>query len=500
MSHPSPHLPLLAAGLSGLLTPLAFAPYRQFWLMPLLLAGLIWLTWHYASTVRQAFRLGYIWGFFAYLAQFYWIFHSLHDVGGMPSWMAVPVTMLFPAYLALYPALAMALTRQLGRQRPMVWLIALPTSWTLSEWLRATLFSGFPWGNVGYSQIPESPLSPLAPIVGIYGIAWVVCLTAAALALVWVLTKKAKNGLVFGIATLWLGSWGLMQAEVGWTSPQGSPFSVALVQGNIPQDLKWQPNQFRHTIDVYENLIGQQKASLVVLPETAIPSTLEQTPLSDLAVLVQAARKQDSELASGVAYQSPSGTQYYNGVVSLTSPKPPYGKNHLVPFGEFVPMPLVTGWVYRFLEMPLSGFSQGGEDQPLMEFGQQKIAFNVCYEDSFGGELAAHAQDATLLVNVSNLAWFDPSNASEQHLQISQARALETGRWMLRATNTGSTAALNQKGEVVQHLPPRSQGVLTVNAQGWVGSTPFTRWKDTPMLLLCGLSLAWLVLTRNKRT
>lgn len=163
-------------------------------------------------------------------------------------------------------------------------------------------------------------------------------------------------------------------------------------------------------------------------------------------------------------------------------------------------MPLVTGWVYRFLEMPLSGFSQGGEDQPLMEFGQQKIAFNVCYEDSFGGELAAHAQDATLLVNVSNLAWFDPSNASEQHLQISQARALETGRWMLRATNTGSTAALNQKGEVVQHLPPRSQGVLTVNAQGWVGSTPFTRWKDTPMLLLCGLSLAWLVLTRNKRT
>ena len=165
MSHPSPHLPLLAAGLSGLLTPLAFAPYRQFWLMPLLLAGLIWLTWHYASTVRQAFRLGYIWGFFAYLAQFYWIFHSLHDVGGMPSWMAVPVTMLFPAYLALYPALAMALTRQLGRQRPMVWLIALPTSWTLSEWLRATLFSGFPWGNVGYSQIPESPLSPLAPIV-----------------------------------------------------------------------------------------------------------------------------------------------------------------------------------------------------------------------------------------------------------------------------------------------------------------------------------------------
>lgn len=215
MSHPSPHLPLLAAGLSGLLTPLAFAPYRQFWLMPLLLAGLIWLTWHYASTVRQAFRLGYIWGFFAYLAQFYWIFHSLHDVGGMPSWMAVPVTMLFPAYLALYPALAMALTRQLGRQRPMVWLIALPTSWTLSEWLRATLFSGFPWGNVGYSQIPESPLSPLAPIVGIYGIAWVVCLTAAALALVWVLTKKAKNGLVFGIATLWLGSWGLMQAEVG---------------------------------------------------------------------------------------------------------------------------------------------------------------------------------------------------------------------------------------------------------------------------------------------
>jgi apolipoprotein N-acyltransferase len=335
MSHPSPHLPLLAAGLSGLLTPLAFAPYRQFWLMPLLLAGLIWLTWHYASTVRQAFRLGYIWGFFAYLAQFYWIFHSLHDVGGMPSWMAVPVTMLFPAYLALYPALAMALTRQLGRQRPMVWLIALPTSWTLSEWLRATLFSGFPWGNVGYSQIPESPLSPLAPIVGIYGIAWVVCLTAAALALVWVLTKKAKNGLVFGIATLWLGSWGLMQAEVGWTSPQGSPFSVALVQGNIPQDLKWQPNQFRHTIDVYENLIGQQKASLVVLPETAIPSFLEQTPLSDLAVLVQAARKQDSELASGVAYQSPSGTQYYNGVVSLTSPKPPYGKNHLVPFGEF---------------------------------------------------------------------------------------------------------------------------------------------------------------------
>lgn len=469
---------------SGALSVLCFAPFRQFWLMPLLLALLFSLALA-QPRARQAAGLGALWGLSAYTANFYWIYISLHDVGGMPAWLALPMTLLLPAYLCLYPALALGLAHRLGAER--AWW-TLPALWTLSEWLRATVMTGFPWGNIGYSQIPEGPLAGWAPVGGVYLVAAWVALSAAALA------HGARHGLRRAAPALalgvlvWLAGMGLK--TVSWTEDAGE-LDVALLQGNIAQEMKWRPETFAHTLQTYQQLLDQYPARVVILPETAIPLFADQAPPGVLAWLADSARAQGSELVTGIPYQDPQHAErYYNAVLALTSPQPVYGKNHLVPFGEFVPLPWLTGWVYRYLNMPLAGFSSGGAVQAPMQLAGHRLAFNICYEDSFGDELRAGARQAEALVNLSNLAWFGHSTAADQHLQLSQTRALETGRPMLRATNTGATAVVRADGSVQARLADFTTGGLRARVETRRGQTPYLRLGDLPILLASLLVLA----------
>ncbi|CUA84027.1 Apolipoprotein N-acyltransferase [Gulbenkiania indica] len=481
-----PQLLLFAlTAVAGALSVFAFAPWRMFWLMPLLLAALAELA---ERRPASAFGTGYAWGLAAYTANFYWIYISLHHVAGLPSVFAAPLTLLLPAYLALYPGLAVWLSCRMAGRAWLRWLVAFPAAFTLGEWLRGWMLTGFPWGTAGYSQITESPLSGLAPVGGIYLVTWAVALSAGVIVVFARVRPRTRVVLLALMALVWGGGYHLRHRS--WTQPVGEPVSVALAQGNVPQSLKWDPQAAQDTLALYYRQVATTRTELMILPETALPLFLEDLPSGYLTMLKGAAERNGTALAVGVPRRGSSENSYYNAVVALTQPgAPAYAKNHLVPFGEFVPLPELTGWLYQYMNMPLSGFSRGGAFQPPIEMAGQKIAFNVCYEDSFGEELIAPAREATLLANVSNLAWFGESAASSQHLQLSQARALETGRYMVRATNTGMTAIVRPDGEVEMVAAPDTRQVLVGTVQGRTGLTPYMIHGDTPILAAMGLLL-----------
>ncbi len=360
--------------------------------------------------------------------------------------------------------------------------------WTLAEWLRGTLFTGFPWLALGYSQSPPSPLAGYAPLVGSYGLAFVVALLAALLAFAW--RRFWPTLLVVAVI-----AFGFVLRGIGWTEPVGAPLRVALLQGNVPQSLKWDPNRLSLSIETYLRLAQANPAQLTVLPETAIPLLFDEVPREVLRGLTA-----NGEAVLGVAVRTTQGG-YVNGAVAL---KPElrsqgYAKSHLVPFGEFVPPGFA--WFFDLVSIPMSNFTAGPARQPPLVVAGQNIMPNICYEDLFGEEIIRGLPEATLLLNISNTAWFGDSLAQPQHLQISQLRALETGRPMLRATNTGMTAAVAPDGTVSAVLAPFTRDALRVEVRGYQGVTPYGRRGNWPALLLAVLAcLPSLPLLRLRRS
>ncbi|POZ61183.1 apolipoprotein N-acyltransferase [Chromobacterium alticapitis] len=484
---------LLAAALAGALTLFAFAPYRLFWLMPLCLAALVELL---QREPRRAFWIGYAWGVAAYVSNFKWIYDSLHDVAGLPAWIAAPLVLLLPAYLGLYPALAAWISCRIDSRPAVRWLIAFPAAWELGEWLRSWVMTGFPWAAAGYSQITESPLSGYAPLGGIHLVSYLVALTAGSLAMLARAGMRQRLAILLAAGLVWGSGFWLRDRE--WTTPLGKPITVALAQGNIAQELKWSPENLEQSLLTYYRQVAKTRADLMILPETALPLFLDDLPSGYLTMMRGEAKRAGMALASGVPRRTNDGRGYLNAVVALSDAKMPYyAKDHLVPFGEFVPVPALIGWIYQHMDMPLSGFSHGGTNQPPLMLAGQKVAFNVCYEDSFGEELIGSAAQAGMLANVSNLAWFGKSEAMSQHLQLSQARSLETGRYMLRATNNGMTAIIRPDGEISAIAAPFTSQVLTGFAQSRQGLTPYMRLGNLPtiagcgVLLLLALALGW---------
>jgi apolipoprotein N-acyltransferase len=426
------------------------------------------------------------------------VYVSLHDFGAMPAPLAALATLLFCAYLALFPAGVGYAYKRLGGTLPLKVLVVVPAVWTLAEWTRGWLFTGFPWLGIGYSQVPSSPLAGYAPIVGIYGVTLGAVATAGMLFLLahHVLghgrggSPRARGVIVPGLVLvcLWIGGFALQ--HVRWTSPAGAPLSVALLQGNIPQEIKWTDEGLRTTLVTYRDLTLATDARLIVLPETALPLFLHDVPPDYLRGLAAHAARNGGDVLIGVPEREPTG-DYYNSVVSLGSaPTQAYRKWHLVPFGEFIPLRPVLAWIVGILSIPLQDFTRGTDEPQPLEVAGQRVAVNICYEDAFGEEIIRQLPAATLLVNVSNVAWFGRSIAPRQHLQISQARALETGRYMLRATNTGMTAVIDDRGTVLAAAPQFSTAAVTMTVQGYTGATPYVRWGNSVALALCAALLA----------
>jgi apolipoprotein N-acyltransferase len=273
---------------------------------------------------------------------------------------------------------------------------------------------------------------------------------------------------------------------------------VALLQGNVPQEMKFRPEKIAITLQDYARQVFATEARLVILPETAVPVFRSNVPEGYLELLAEHVKQRNGDLLVGLPESTPSG-DYYNAVISLgTSPEGNYRKHHLVPFGEFVPFGF--RWLVDMMSIPLGDFSVGAPDQGPMAAGGEKLAANVCYEDAFGEERIHAGRASTMLVNVSNDAWFGNSLSPRQHLQIGAMRSLEAGRWQLRANNTGITAILDEKGRVRAELAPFTQATLTGEAQGRTGLTPYLRWGNGPVLIIMAMLLAAASLISRKRS
>jgi apolipoprotein N-acyltransferase len=493
---------IVVAFLLGAATVAGYAPLRFFLLPVLTLAALFWL-WARAGSAMGAAVLGFSFGLGLFLFGASWVYVSLHDFGAMPAPLAGLATLLFCAILAVMPAAAGYASARMAARPAVALGILSPASWTLAEWVRSWIFTGFPWLATGYSQVPASPLAGFAPLSGIYGVTLATAVSAGLLAVLWEQVRMADGGwrmadgksrlrkafgfilhpAFFVLLALWASGWALKQ--VSWTEAIGEPVTVSLIQGNVPQDLKWRADRVAPTLERYRSMVFRSEARLIILPETALPLFLDQVPPRYLEELTAHARRNGGDVLIGIVEGSPAGG-YYNSVISLgTAAAQRYRKSHLVPFGEFIPLRPVLAWIVNVLAIPLQDFGRGGTDQRPLEVAGQRVAVNICYEDAFGEEIIRQLPEATLLVNVSNVAWFGRSIAPQQHLQISQARALESGRPMLRATNTGVTAIIDPRGEVVASALQFTTATVSRSVRGHTGSTPYVRWGNLPVLILC---------------
>ena len=443
----------------------------------------------------------------------HWIYISLHDYGQMAAPIAVVATGLLGTYLALYGWAAawvmrrwlMAPTSSVSPPSPRTALVqpfAIAGLITLLEWLRGTLFTGFPWANWGYQQI-DSWLAGFAPVAGVYGVVFATALCAA-----WLASLRPKA--LLAVMVVHLVGGGL--ASLTWTRPHGQPITAALLQPAVPQQMKFDQaamlaNEKTHLTLAAVAASPSAKIDLIVLPETAFIQPWQDLSAQTRASLMAVAQRSSATVMTGIP--SRDGQQWFNSVVAIdqTGPVGRYDKHHLVPFGEFIPWGF--RWFVDLMQMPLGDFTSGPPVQKPLPIADQLIGINICFEDLFGEEIIAAlsskqvaAAQPTILLNVSNLAWFGDTIALGQHLDIARMRSVETGRPSIRATNTGMTTLIDHKGRVLASSPAMQQDILLARVQGMIGSTPYAAWANWPALLLALISLGgglWALVHQPKR-
>ncbi len=467
----------------------------------------------FGSRPRAGFLLGLSFGLGWFLNATGWVYISMHQYGGMPSILAGAATGLFALYLAIYCAIACALLASPTVQRTetlgygLGFMASFASLITLAELARGYVFTGFPWAVIGYAHV-DSPLGKFAAWIGVYGISWLAALVSAGLAYALAphfrgaSRKEPVAMLVAVLLALGIGSQLVYQEH---TRASGRA-SVSLVQPAIEQSMKFRPDTVVSNLETLLQLSEQGKGELLILPETAWPVSFGATPQT-IYQRIANLLNQKKVIAVGLPYREVTDGKRWisNSVVWLSNRShigmdsqpsvvqaPRYDKHHLVPFGEFIPWGF--GWFVAMMDMPLGSFNRGelGSQKPFEHAGLT-WGFNICYEDLFGEEIAKAGSNAQVLVNVSNLAWFGRSKAIPQHLQIARMRTLETQRPMLRATNTGATAAIDASGKVVGSLVTDQAGVLETSVEGRTGMTPYMRWFNTPVVVVCLGSLLALV-------
>jgi apolipoprotein N-acyltransferase len=420
-----------------------------------------------------------------------WVYVSIHDYGHAGIFAAGALTALFCAFWSLFPALAAFLTVLFRANKS---VLGLPLIWVLVEYFRGVLLlNGFPWLLASYSQL-NTPLAGYIPLVGAYGTSFLLALSATLI--VGMLprphTWRWQSGALIAI---WLIG-GLLQT-ITWTQPIGKPLSVALVQGNIPQDQKWLPENQLKTMTMYKDMTAQHWGTdIIVWPESAIPAYLSEVEGFYLAPLQAEAVQHHSDLIVSLPVEGKGRFEMYNSVLTLGRHQGIFSKNHLLPFGEYMPWQPLSGYILNKLDIRLGDFTPGGDAQPLLKAGGYPFITSICYEDAFGDANIVGLPEAAYLVNVTNDAWFGNSIEPHQHLQMAQMRAIETGRFMLRATNTGVTAVIAPDGSLSAKAEPFTTTVLTSSITPMGGRTPYSSIGDLPVvLLLLSIFMIWMVYT-----
>jgi len=500
---------LLLSAVAGATSVVAFAPWG-WWPIQILALALVFHLALRAQSVRKSALIGWAYGFGCAVSGLHWLFVSMHRYGGMAAWLAALAVLLFALELGAFAAIALGvgawLRQRLSSPAVVGALLIFPACWSLSEWLRGWLFTGFPWLVSGYAHT-GSPLAGFAPLGGVYGIGWLAAIAAGCIAF---LPFRQTRGRI--LALLLAGALfvtGFLLQQVHWTEPHGQPISVRLLQTNVPQEMKFERAQIDMMLALNHAMLTEAPADLIATPETALPVMAQRLPRSYLPKLGEFSRKTGSHLLLGIPLYD-GRDDYTNSMIGYAPTRESsyrYDKHHLVPFGEFVPPGF--RWFVNLMHIPLGDFSRGPLVQPAFAVKEQRVLPNICYEDLFGEEIAEQIAAAyyagqpqpTMLLNASNIAWFGDTLALPQHLQISQMRALETGRPMLRSTNTGTTAIIAPDGSVTARLPVYARGTLAAQVQGFAGVTPYILYGNAIVLGLALLSLlgAWWLARRARR-
>jgi apolipoprotein N-acyltransferase len=476
-----------AAAAAGALLACAYAPLGWWPLAILCPAVLMWL-WQ-GETPRRAAWLGFLFNAATFAAGTYWLYISIHGFGHAPVWVAMFLMICLVVIMGLYHALVgYCVARWLPERGWVRWLVGMPAAWLFIEWWRGWFLSGFSWLSLGYSQT-DTWLAGFAPVVGVYGISALLLVCAGALT-----ALVVGNGLQRIVAAVvlvlpWIAGAVLERAD--WTRPAGQPITVAVLQGAIPQDEKWQEDHRDSTLKLYHDLtlraLGRR---LIVMPESA-PPDLANNVVPWIKDLYREAHTHGSGLVFGVVRESDDGDKYYNSVLALDERVSWYDKAHLVPFAEFFPVPdFVRSWM-RLMSLPYSDFTRGGVDQPPLPAGGLKLGTTICYEDAYGSSMLEGLHDADALVNVTNDAWFAHSTARYQHFQIARMRAMEARRYLIRAANDGVSAVVGPHGEVIARAPEFTPFVLESTVVPRTGLPPYARVGNFAVV---GLSLVALAL------
>jgi apolipoprotein N-acyltransferase len=483
----------LIAVLAGASTSFAFAPYGLHvlaWLGP----AVLFLLWEFEQP-REAAGTSFWFGAALFGAGTWWIYTAVHDFGEAPAWLAL---LLVAALLAIkgayYALLAYVVTRIAPDPAPARSLLLIPAGWTLMEWLRGWLFTGFPWLQLGYSQ-SDTPLAALSTVGGVHLVTFAVAVTAGAVVVVFFQGGRGRIAAIAMAAALWLGGWLLDGRE--WTRPAGEPIDVALLQGAIPQDEKWLAENRAATLEKYRALNREALgAKIIVWPESAVPVLAH-----DAVVYLEAIRRESAARGSDVMlglldFDLETG-EIRNGLYAMGAEGDGwYYKRRLVPFGEYFPVPeAVRNWM-RLRSLPYYDMTPGGEQQPPLEAGGERLAATICYEDAYGADQLAGLAGTTLLVNVTNNAWFGDSSAPHQQLQMARFRALEAGRYLMRATSNGVTAVIGPQGDVLRTIPQFRAGILKATVQPRSGLTPYARTGNWPILTVAFMFLIAFAIAR----
>ncbi|MDD1783421.1 apolipoprotein N-acyltransferase [Enterovibrio sp. ZSDZ35] len=501
LKRPQVFMRIFGAAFSGALATLAFAPY-SFW--PAMLVSLVsLLLLLYGQSPKRAALIGFSWGLGQFGTGIGWVYVVIANFGGLPTAVGLSLIALLVMFLSLYPALFAFILQRIKLPLSISYLLFAPSLWLLIDWFRGWFLTGFPWLWPGYSQI-DGPLASFAPMFGVQGITLALLIISGSVAIT-VITRKASAllpALVVAIV-------GTLSSQINWVQETGKDVDVAMVQGNVPQELKWLPSQRWPTLLSYQDMTRQNwDADIVIWPEAAIPA-LERDLPDFLHRLDAAAINNHTALITGVLDQTDDG-QFYNNVITLgengengyTYPATQsYSKHHLLVFGEFVPFADLLRPLAPLFNLPMSSFSRGSYTQPNINAKGYQLAPAICYEIAFNDQVRQSlTPDSDFILTLSNDTWFGRSIGPHQHLEIARMRALENGKPVLRATNTGLTAAIGYKGELIKQIPQFETAVLRAKVPTTQGQTPYTQFGDWPLYVWISLSMgAAFFMTRKQK-
>jgi len=480
-------------GLGCLLTA-AFEPAGLWPLAPALLLPFFYVC--LTGSGRRAAQHAFCFGCGLFLCGTYWIYLSVTGPGQGPWWIGALLVILLTLIMASYLAATAWLIQRFCREHHWRLLLIAPASWTLLEWLRGWLFSGFPWMSLGYAEI-DTALAGWAPVLGVYGVTLLLVFSSAA-ALLAILKRGRQRGLAVGLLLLpWIS--GAALTQVAWTAASGAHIRTTVLQAGVGQERKWLPEEREPTKQFYRAASRAAVDSrLVVWPEVAIPSVTDREQ-DYIASLQGIAMRNKQAIVFGILereFLANGDAKIYNSVLLLKdNTRQVYRKRHLVPFGEYFPVPATVREWLRMMNLPFSDITPGADAQELLSLADgTQLAVAICYEDSYGAEMLAAFPEASILINVSNDGWFGDSIAPHQHLQIARMRSLETGRFTVRATNTGVSAFIDASGRLLQAGGQFEALQMTADIEPRSGLTPYARYGNGPVIGLCVLILAafWL--------